>query len=547
MPDSSSSPNKNPARIDGAIKWLLVGERETRWLRWVFVLAAALYFIFIGLAETGPVNEFGHDVIVLLDGGWRVLSGQIPYRDFYLALGPLEFMITAFGMLLTRGSTQGIAVGNAIFGITVGLWGWLLSRRRMPVVPALIVAAWLILTATSPTPLGLSSNVMSCAMIYNRHGYALLGIVLVECAFASERSRFGGGVSSGIALVLMAFLKLNYFGIAGLMLLATVPVRREEMARLWGFMAGFACTLAAFALFLRFAIPAFLFDMRLALAARSTRLTFSMLFGEIGKRGEIVPLAMVTAAVVLLTAQGRLWQRYTARVALLGGVVIASGLFFSQTNVNETGCQLATLWAILVVGLLAAAYPKSKEKIAVFAVTALCLGAIFFEFFGDAQNLRTLSRYRAPSVMAMGASVACCGMERLKFYDLGGDASDFSYDNGHLFVAIVDDGLALLEKSSTPEESVVTLGFEDPFAYALRRKPALGGSPWLRPGDNFPRTPMLDPEMVFGNADLTMLPNYPTSNGKSNRELAEAYGPYIAQHFTFVARSQWWSLYRRNR
>jgi hypothetical protein len=153
MPDSSSSPNKNPARIDGAIKWLLVGERETRWLRWVFVLAAALYFIFIGLAETGPVNEFGHDVIVLLDGGWRVLSGQIPYRDFYLALGPLEFMITAFGMLLTRGSTQGIAVGNAIFGITVGLWGWLLSRRRMPVVPALIVAAWLILTATSPTPL----------------------------------------------------------------------------------------------------------------------------------------------------------------------------------------------------------------------------------------------------------------------------------------------------------------------------------------------------------------------------------------------------------
>jgi hypothetical protein len=114
-------------------------------------------------------------------------------------------------------------------------------------------------------------------------------------------------------------------------------------------------------------------------------------------------------------------------------------------------------------------------------------------------------------------------------------------------VAIVDDGLALLEKSSTPEESVVTLGFEDPFAYALRRKPALGGSPWLKPGDNFPRDHMLDPDLVFGNADLTMLPNYPNSNGKGDRELAEAYSPYIAQHFTFVARSQWWLLYRRNR
>jgi hypothetical protein len=300
-------------------------------------------------------------------------------------------------------------------------------------------------------------------------------------------------------------------------------------------------------LFLRFAIAAFLFDMRLAFAARSTRLTLSMLFGEIGKRGEIVPLAIVTAAAVLLTAQGGLRQRYTTRVVLLGGVVIASGLFFSQTNVNEAGCQLATLWAILVLGLLAAAYPQSKDKIAVSAVIALCLGAIFAEFFWDAQSLRTLSRYQASSVIAMGASVACCGMERLKFYDLEGDASDFSYDNGHRFVAIVDDGLALLKKSSTPEESVVTLGFEDPFAYALRRKPALGGSPWLKPGDNFPKTHMLAPDLVFGNADLTMLPNYPNSNRKGDRELAEAYSPYIAQHFTFVGRSQWWLLYRRNR
>jgi hypothetical protein len=547
MSDLHSVPNEHTALLDRAMKWLLVGERDTRWLQWAFVLAAALYFTFIGSAETGPINEFGHDVVLLLNGSWRLLNGQVPYRDFYLALGPLEYMIIAGGMVLTHNSPQGIAIGNAVFGIVAGLWGWLLSRRRMTAVPALIVAAWLILTATSPTPLGLPSNVMSCAMIYNRHGYALLGIVLVECAFACERSSFWGGASSGIALVLMAFLKLNFFGIAGLMLLATMPVRRVEMARLWGFIAGFACTLAAFTLFLRFAIPAFLLDMRLAFAARSTRLTFSLLFGEIGKRGEIVPLAMVTAAAVLLTAQDGLRRRYSARVMLLGGVVIVSGLFFSQTNANETGCQLATLWAILVLGLLAVSYPQSKDKIAVSAVIALCLGAIFAEFFWDAQSLRTLSRYQASSVMAMGASVACCGMERLKFYDLGGDISDFSYDNGHLFVAIVDDGLTLLEKCSKPDESVVTLGHEDPFAYALRRKPALGGSPWLKPGDNFPRDHMLDPDLVFGNADLTMLPNYPNSNGKGDRELAEAYSPYIAQHFTFVARSQWWLLYRRNR
>ena len=529
------------------MKWLLVGERDSWWLQWVFVAAAALYFTFIGSAETGPINKHGHDVFLLLNGGWRVLNGQIPHRDFYLALGPLEFMIVAFGMSLTHGSPQGIAIGNVAFGITVGIWGWLLSRRRMPAIPALLVTAWLILTATSPTPLGSSPNMIGSSMIYNRHGYALLGIVLVECAFASKRSRFGGGVSSGIALVLMAFLKLNFFGVAGLMLLATVPVRREEMPRVWGLFLGLVCAVTAFAFYLRFAVSAFLYDMRLAIAARSTHLVFNDFWGETAGRREIVPLAIMTVAAVLLTARGGLWQRYTARVALLGGIVIATGFFFSRTNTDEVGCQLATLWAILLLGLLAAAYPRSKEKVVISTVIALSLVGIFPEFFVDAQSVRTLLRYQAPSVMSTGISIAGIGMERLKFYDFEGYTPGVRYDNGHYFVAIVDDGLALLEKSSTPEESVVTLGFEDPFAYVLRRKPALGGSPWLESGDNFPKTHMPDPDLVFGNADLTMLPNYPNSNEKSDMEMAEAYRPYISQHFTFIASSQWWSLYRRRR
>lgn len=152
-----------------------MSERDSRWIRWAFVLAALLYFIFLGAAETGPVNKYDHDVFHLLDGAWRIVNGQIPYRDFYLALGPVEYMITAFGMLLTHGGPQGIAIGNVAFGITVGIWGWLLSRRRMPAIPALLVTAWLILTATSRTPLGNLMQIMSPAMVYNRHGYALLG------------------------------------------------------------------------------------------------------------------------------------------------------------------------------------------------------------------------------------------------------------------------------------------------------------------------------------------------------------------------------------
>jgi hypothetical protein len=297
-------------------------------------------------------------------------------------------MITACGMLLTHGSPHGIAIGNVVFGVTVGIWGWLLLRRRMPAIAALLVTAWLILTATSPTPLGALPVVMSPAMIYNRHGYALLGLVLVECAFASERSRFWGGVSSGIALVLMAFLKLNFFGVAGLLLLASVPLRREEMPRAWGILAGLAGAFAAFAFYLQFAIPSFLYDMRLTVQARGSTLRSVGAIGEMAGSAEVVTLGILTVIAMLLIAPGGLWKRYAVRGLLCGGVVLGAGVFFSQTNQGDPGLRLAMLWVIVLLGMLMAAYPRSKEKVAISAIVLLGLGSVFSGFFMDAESVQ---------------------------------------------------------------------------------------------------------------------------------------------------------------
>ena len=233
---------------------------------------------------------------------------------------------------------------------------------------------------------------------------------------------------------------------------------------------------------------------------------------------------------------------------LLGGVVIASGPFFAQTNEfgYERTSRFAELWVIVLLGLLTLAYPKSKERVAIAALAALSLGVVFAGFFLDAESVRALLRYHAPSVMAQGISVTGPGMERLKFYEYNED-NTHRFDNGHYVVDHVNDGLALLEKSSTQDESVLTIGYENPFEYILRRKPALGGSPWEAVDINFPRTHLLDESLVFGNADLIMVPNYPNSNEESDMILAKAYHSYLLQHFTFVANSQWWSLYRRKR
>jgi len=484
---------------------------------------------------------------MLLDGGWRILNGQVPYRDFYLSLGPLEYMITAFGMLLTHGSPQGIAIGNAAFGAIVGIWGGLLSRRRMAAIPVLLVTAWLILMATLPTPLGTTPQIMSCAMIYNRHGYALLGIVLVECAFASERSRFWGGVSSGVALALLAFLKLNFFGVAALMLLATVPVRREEMQRAWGFLLGLACTVTAFAFYLQFAISAFLYDMLLTIQARGSRLRVSEVIGGTAGNPRAVTLAILTLVTVLLTVQRGFWTRNVVRVILLVAVVIATGPLFAKTNAIDSGDGLITLWVIVMLGVLTTALHQCKEKVAIVAVILLSMGGIIAEFVIDAKSVKTLHHFQSASASAQGFSINSDGMGRLKFYDTTLDYSPDRFDNGRFITAYVNDGLTLLRNSSTQDERVLTLGYINPFAYILRRKPALGGSPWLKVNDNFPRTRPLDAGMIFGNADLIMVANYQSSSQESDIALAAIYHSYLVQHFDFVASSQWWSLYRRKR
>jgi hypothetical protein len=547
MPKLSSQPGGNATFLDRAMKWLLVSERDSRWIQWALVLAAALYFFCLAMLGTGPINRYANDALVLLDGSWRLLNGQMPYRDFYLALGPLECMITACGMLLTHGSPQGISVGISAFGVIVGIWGWLLSRPRMLTVPALIVTAWLILTATSPTPLGHPWSVMSCAMIYNRQGYALLGIVLVECAFASERSRFWGGVSSGTALILLGFLKLNFFGVAFLLLMATVPIRREEIQRAWGVLAGVACTVAAFSLYLRSAILAFFSDMLFVTQARGASLRDGRILSSFSGSAEIVAFAIIAMAVTLMVSHDKFWQRRGVRLILLGGIVIASAGLLEETNAFDTGFELVTLWIAFLVGQLAAAYPQTKEKTAVVAVIALGLATVAADLFLGAESMKTLMRYSAPSVASMGVSITGDGMEGLKFYDPEVPDVPSMIDSSRFYVVCVNDGLALLRRSSAPDESVLTLGFHNPFSYILRRKPAIGGSLFLLLGNSISRTHLPEASRVFGNADLIMVPDYLSSHWKSDAELEEAYHTYLSQHFTFVASSQWWSLYRRNR
>ncbi|HEY1578619.1 MAG TPA: hypothetical protein VGF82_16245 [Terracidiphilus sp.] len=557
MRAEQESPN-NPSPIgdsewfDREVGWLRADADKVRWLIFGVLSALILYLIVIAKFATGPVNVFHNDVLMLLDDGWRVLNGQVPHHDFNSPLGPLEFWIIGGGMLLAKGSAQGLAIGIAAFALVLGIWGWLLSRQRLPALFALLATIWLVFTASSPTPLGFDPRYLSCAMIYNRQGYALLGIILVECAFAGERPMFWGGLSSGAALILLAILKLNFFGIAGLLLLVSVPLRSDEIDRLWGFLAGSSATVLALLLYPRFVFARFFADMSFVSHARASSLSPSGLFHAVvtcAKAGTSWLVIATTIAIVMLTAPEQRRQRQTVTLVLLSLIVLASGPLFLQTNSLENRAQLASLWIIILLERISAMHQRVADKRVTVILIALSLGGIAAALIPDASSAFTLLGYQSSTAKGDGFRVDAPGMEQLEFYNSSSfyDKVKAGDGDGAYYASTLNDGLALLRNNSTAQESILALGFHNPFSYLLRRKPAEGGSSYLFMGNSISESQMPSVDHVFGNADLMIVPHNEGTHRDSDLFIQNYYRSYLLANFHLVAQSQYWSLYHRNK
>jgi hypothetical protein len=117
---------------------------------------------------------------------------------------------------------------------------------------------------------------------------------------------------------------------------------------------------------------------------------------------------------------------------------------------------------------------------------------------------------------------------------------DEPYDGKYL-VDPTNDGTALLTSASQPSESVIALSTINPFSFALKRKPAVGGSPYL--GASFFNPGNMPPvEWMIGGADLVMIPKNPN---KAAAWLRLVFGDFVERNYALAAESNDWWLYRR--
>src|SRR5215467_12890696 len=100
-----------------------------------------------------PIDE-PWDMVLPLDGGWRIASGQVPHTDFHNPIGPLTYLLVAFGMKVAAPSTSSIAYGSALLLAILLPWAWYIASARVPWAVAFIFVVFGGIFLVSPHPPG---------------------------------------------------------------------------------------------------------------------------------------------------------------------------------------------------------------------------------------------------------------------------------------------------------------------------------------------------------------------------------------------------------
>ena len=509
-------------------------------------------------AAPHPIHRWLLDSFIFLDGGWRILNGQRPYLDFPSALGPVIFQLTAFGMVLSGGGAVSIDLGLISAGAVIGVWAWFLFRGRMGRSTRLLLALFASLFAFSPHAIGSRPSVLTHASIYNRLGYSLLTLVVIEVFRPTNRpdrrAELAGGVSSGIACSLLFFTKPSFGLIAAAFLAGSyVFVDRRDTRRTLGLLGGWAVPTMLMLAYLRFELGTL---ARTILRVAGNRIQpmgdprldvglWPYVKHAADHLGSFAGLVLLGLVVSSLPRPARVRHCNDWWPAIAAVAVCAAECLLVMTNGTQYSVPLVGVFAwVLASEIQPVSWSPAGgglHRYTVLSAVSL-LGALLLilpDFGGDLVS----SVYAASQSVSSAPAETCFAPRLLRGLKAREVPADWDEPSTDRYIRQVNEGADLLQRSSTRSESVFTLDYVNPFSYALERRPAVGGGPYtLSHIFNSGNRPSA--EWFLGQTDILMVPKdgpYP----KRVAWLDGMFGPFIRQRFVLAGESPSWRMYRR--
>jgi len=475
------------------------------------------------------MRYFSHDGFLVLDGAWRMLNGQRPHVDFNSIIGPAAYLPTLVGFKLASNTAAGFGYGQALVALVLGIWAYLLGAKLYE-VPRVIYALCVAAIAVSPALLGMSPFALTPGATYNRYGYALLGVLLLECLSTEVGSELIAGLSSGALIAILAFTKMTGFFVGVALLVVLIPQRTQTFRRWFGLAAGAVSVGLCFLGYLRFDLLAVIRDLAIVAGAKRVRFTDIYLLNSIALDAGIA-LLLTFGAASFLVDSGK--PQAAMRELLAGVSVTVASLLLIFGNFQPTELPLLGLY-FLTVGQRLLANRRSTSTEGGGMVSLMIGGGAIFAGISIFSAIVSLSTARWLMMHSARAAPHFQAQALRQFVPLKDDIG---------YTYLVNDGFRLLQQYRKPGERVMSLDCSNPFSYGLGIPPAPGGSTFLDYNGSFNAAHKVSPERLFGAADLVMVPKFFTDGGMQTT-VPEIYGPYLESHFQRVAESSRWKLYR---
>ncbi|MDH6233256.1 hypothetical protein M2281_003867 [Mesorhizobium soli] len=526
---------------------------------------AALLVLTLGIVSftiSPPVIMAPWDVFILLDGGWRIINGQVPHSDFYTPIGPLVYWLSGLGIYAAGTSLKGISVGILLFFAVVMPWAMLVLFRKLPAPLAFLSTLFILLLILAVRPLGYSPSITTYAMIYNRYGWVLISILIVQLflhdqSAKSNRATFDA-ISAGLLLGLLFLCKISFFVMGGATVVLASLGRQDLRRGLWMTVASFLVFCLVTSAVSGLDPMAYLRDLSAAGKSQSVSLRFLWLKQSL--KANILPALLLVgcwlALIVVRYRRGEIPFGPAVQCSIIFWGLVASAMILTVGNATE-GSNVPLLPIAVIILLVQAQRsspstftPFSKSRMAsVSSVAAFGTILLLIANVTGRDALSVINAYVTGPMRGEAEFADTFEATRLSNFTIPRNSNwATAYSRAGDVPAQINEGLGLLRQHITPDSHLLVLALTDPFSFALNLEPSKGAPLWWDLGISFSRSVYPKPDVVFANANFAIYPVNFSRGGCCEETVAvllEIYGDYLKSHFMTVGKSQHWVLMQR--
>jgi len=533
----------------------------------VWVWSSLTFLVVTGLVALVVYNGPSHivapwDIFILLDSGWRIFSGQIPHTDFHNPIGPLTYELIALGMRLAGPSLRSIAYSDVIFVLGTTTWAWLVSRSRLSALNSFLFTLFVALLSLATRPLGFDPHITTYALIYNRYGWVLYSVLLVELFIEPQAetraSKVWNGLSIGLLLGFLFFDKITYFAAGVAATVLQVILRRSSARSIGGQLVGFLSVCLVMSWAFQINILSYIQDVLSAGRAQSLVLRLHFLGSSV--KHNWLNILLFGAILLLLYATiykpdsgGPATTQVFTTLITVGFCWLSAFLIASGDAPEASDIPVVFVSALILLEAVSwrinwqtAVRPTAAEIS--YGITFL-LALVAFAgpiMLKDALSLVYTSEWRAYRLSPASAGQRFDSAALADFVIPASSDYQTAYVLAKYVPAQINDGLQLLRQHITSQSRIFTVGLTNPFAIALDLPSPQGTLAWWDLNFSISTDYYPSAARTFQDVDLVMVPvQHPQDAGccwPTVEQMLTVYGPYLQEHFVQVGQTPYWIL-----